>query len=94
MNKEELVKEAKKSCIDKTHYCIGGFGGNAYCEGYYDGAESREKQIQALGERCLQLQKDKGNLTDRINELEVTNKKISDECHKLVDSLAKSRMKM
>ena len=41
-----------------------------YCNGYFAGAESREKQIQALGERCLQLQKDKGNLTDRVKELE------------------------
>ena len=30
----------------------------------------REKQIAELGERCLQLQKDKGNLTDRVRELE------------------------
>ncbi len=48
MTKEELEKEAKRSCIDKTHYCIGGFGGNAYCEGYIDGAEPREKRIEEL----------------------------------------------
>ena len=44
-----------------------------------------------LGKRCLQLQKDKGNLTDRVKELEATNKKISNECHKLVDSLEKKQ---
>ena len=29
-----------------------------------------EKENKSLGERCLQLQKDKGNLTDRVNNLE------------------------
>ena len=30
----------------------------------------REKKIKSLGERCLQLQKDKGNLTDSVRDLE------------------------
>lgn len=38
--------------------------------GYLAGAEPREKEIKSLGKRCLQLQKDKGNLTDRVRELE------------------------
>ena len=100
MTKEELWKEAEewrsKNWIPYDFYdteC------NVYNEdikgdliiAYLAGAEPREKEIKSLGERCLQLQKDKGNLTDRINELEVTNKKISDECHKLVDSLEKKQ---
>jgi predicted nuclease with TOPRIM domain len=31
-----------------------------------------EKENKALGERCLQLQKDKGNLIDKVRELEMT----------------------
>ena len=41
-----------------------------YTQGYLAGAEPREKEIKSLGERCLQLQKDKGNLTDSVNNLE------------------------
>ncbi len=37
--------------------------------------EFREK-IKSLGERCLQLQKDKGNLTDRVRELEAQIEKM------------------
>lgn len=37
---------------------------------YISSAEPREKEIKSLGKRCLQLQKDKGNLTDRVRELE------------------------
>ena len=32
--------------------------------------EELEKENKALGERCLQLQKDKGNLIDRCKEFE------------------------
>lgn len=32
--------------------------------------ERLEKEIKSLGERCLQLQKDKGNLIDKVNDLE------------------------
>lgn len=79
MTKEELKKEAEEYARewlyhvkdlelyhkedDKPKYI-------RIKEAYLAGAEPREKQIQALGERCLQLQKDKGNLTDRVNELE------------------------
>lgn len=43
---------------------------NSFVEGYLASAKPREKEIKSLGERCLQLQKDKGNLTDRISDLE------------------------
>jgi hypothetical protein len=35
-----------------------------------------EKENKALGERCLQLQKDKGNLTDENNELKAQIEKM------------------
>ena len=58
MTKEEQLKqEAKKSCIDKTHYCIGGSGGDAYCEGYIDSAELREKRIEELEKENAELKK-------------------------------------
>lgn len=39
-------------------------------------ASEQEKEIATLGERCLQLQKDKGNLTDKVKELEVQIEKM------------------
>ena len=73
MNKEELKQEAEE-------YAIKSYGNDAFTQAhipqmiepvrmylkqaYLAGAEPREKQIQALGERCLQLQADKGRLTD------------------------------
>ena len=68
MTKEELEKEATAYALkwgDKTD------GTYACCrDGYLAGAEPREKEIKSLGERCLQLQKDKGNLTDSVRDLE------------------------
>ena len=45
--------------------------------------EGKRKQIQALGERRLQLQKDKGSLTDRVKELEaqIEKMKCCGNCH-------------
>ena len=43
--------------------------------------EGKRKQIQALGERCLQLQKDKGNFTDRVKELEAQIEKMKVCCN-------------
>ena len=37
-----------------------------------------ENEIAELGEHCLQLQKDKGNLTDRVKELEAQIEKLID----------------
>ncbi len=77
MTKEELEKEAEKSCIDKTHYCIGGFGGNAYCEGYIDSAEPREKRIAELEAQNKELQN--GNFVLTVNEIiEGKDKKIAE----------------
>lgn len=84
MTEEELEKEAEEiytktdkefmDCQDE---------GEIFNLGYLAGAEPREKQIQALGERCLQLQKDKGNLTDRVNEArEIIKLFLEERCNK------------
>ena len=86
MTKEELKQEAEKS-LDKR---LGTYAYirkqdcyTNYVDGYIDSAEPREKRIaklekkvKSLGERCLQLQKDKGNLTDRVKELEAQVEKM------------------
>ena len=68
MTKEELEKKATAYALkwgDKTD------GTYACCrDGYLAGAKTREKNVKSLGKRCLQLQKDKGNLTDRVSDLE------------------------
>lgn len=43
---------------------------------YICGRRKNEEQIAELGERCLQLQTDKGNLTDRVRELEAQIEKM------------------
>ena len=43
--------------------------------------ENLNKSVQALGERCLQLQKDKGELTDRVRELEAEVKEWKDKAN-------------
>ena len=35
-----------------------------------------ETKVKSLGEHCLQLQNDKGNLTDRVKELEAQIEKM------------------
>ena len=98
MNEEELKQEAEEKAfdyadvqdtstsewVDKEYIYIQIV--NAYEKGALDFAESREKQIAELGEHCLQLQKDKGNLTDRVIELEAENEQIknSDTLCKLI----------
>ena len=67
MNREELEKEAEEYYY-KTYPVTLNIGEEERKKEvtniFVKGAESREKQIQALGERCLQLQADKGRLTD------------------------------
>ena len=80
MTKEELKQEAEKyvkqnyceMCVmadDCKCGCIDCFTVRAYIAS----AEPREKEIKSLGERCLQLQKDKGELIDKVRELEKEN---------------------
>lgn len=75
MIKEELEKEAEEwlSITDnhlndeRTHF----LSESEYAEqAYLAGAEPREKQIQIDAEQIRALQKDKGNLTDRVTDLE------------------------
>ena len=40
-----------------------------------------QNQIKQLGERCLQLQKDKGNLIDENNELKAQIEKMKNWCN-------------
>ena len=75
MTKEELEKEARTECFMLTVNTIG-IDQRDVELAYVMGAEPREKEIKSLGERCLQLQKDKGNLTDRVKELEAQIDKI------------------
>ncbi len=63
MNKEELEKEADEY-VTRTN------NNDCTIEAYLAGAEPREKQIQALSKRCLQLQQDKGELIDEMRGLE------------------------
>ena len=69
MTKEELEKEARTECFMLTVNTIG-IDQRDVELAYVMGAEPREKEIKSLGERCLQLQKDKGNLTDSVRDLE------------------------
>jgi hypothetical protein len=81
MTKEELKQEAEKHADGIYHYKINvsdygedGIINYRYSdvkEAYLAGAEPREKQIAELGERCLQLQKDKGNLIDEVRKLKI-----------------------
>lgn len=73
MTKEELEKEAVKCMHEIKYWLRVPIKKKTEKDGISEILkliEPREKQIQALGERCLQLQKDKGNLTDRVKELE------------------------
>ena len=73
MTKDELQKEAYEWTEKNISIGISMYNPSIemYCgKAYIESAEPREKEIKSLGERCLQLQKDKGNLTDSVNNLE------------------------
>lgn len=42
----------------------------SFVQGYIAGAGAKRNQIKILGDRCNQLLKDKGELTDKVKELE------------------------
>ena len=68
MTKEELEKEAK----EYAEQCYGWTNNDLALDvakaTYITSTEQREKKIKSLGERCLQLQKDKGRLTDQLTK--------------------------
>ena len=71
MTKEELEKEAKQSYFDNTYEMLWDAEGDFdYTRGYLDSAEPREKQIQIDAEQIRALQKQNGELTDKVKELE------------------------
>jgi len=81
MTKEELEKEAEESAkqncsmpINWNEIDVAERAG--YVKGYIAGTESREKQIQIDAEQIIALQKDKGELTDRVTELEAQIEKM------------------
>ena len=65
MTKEELEKEAEEWVANeigkKDLRCV---------RAYIDSAEPREKQIQIDAEHIIALQKQNGELTDKVRELE------------------------
>ena len=78
MTKEELEKEAEEYA-DKHAFRVPYDGSNKFYddvdfkaskEGYVLGAEPREKQIQIDAEQIRALQKQNGELTDKVNDLE------------------------
>ncbi len=76
MTKEELEKEAEENSfrytLDKPWACeVERKQIMAHFEkGYLAGAEPREKQIQIDTEHIIALQKQNGELTDKVRELE------------------------
>lgn len=66
MTKEELKQEAKERADEYTNLRPFHIG---YEEGYFDGAEPREKQIQIDAEQIRVLQKQNGELTDKVEHL-------------------------
>ena len=85
MTKEELEKEANES-LDKR---LGTYAYirkqdcyRPYVDGYTDGAEPREKQIQVDAEQIRALQKQNGELTDKVKELEKENAELKERADK------------
>ena len=65
MTKEELKQEAEEKCV-----CTNEAMRIMYGIGYIDGAEPREKRIQIDAEQIRALQKQNGELNDKVKELE------------------------
>ncbi len=76
MTKEELEKEAEEYATENYEQCIYddviGWKTDyeARKQAYLAGAEPREKQIQIDAEQIRALQKQNGELTDKVRELE------------------------
>ena len=65
MTKEELEKEADKWLVNNLHSTE-----EDYKRAFLAGAEPREKQIEIDAEQIRALQKQNGELTDKVRELE------------------------
>lgn len=79
MTKDELQKEAYVWTEKNISVGISMYNPSIemYCgKAYKDGAEPREKQIEIDAKQIRALQKDKGELTDRVKELEAQIEKM------------------
>ena len=77
MTKEELKQEARQKALEWNGEKINGkynrppiANWSCYEKGYLAGAEPREKQIQIDAGQIRALQKQNGELTDKVKELE------------------------
>ena len=73
MTREELKKEAEEYALNQWE---GNLPWSVIQKAYYDGALPREKQIQIDAEQIRALQKQNGELTDRVKELETQIEKM------------------
>ena len=76
MTKEELEKEAIKYAVDYPTSYGKGYKHKDLRIAYLAGAEPREKQIQIDAEQIRALQKQNGELTDKVKELEAQIEKM------------------
>jgi hypothetical protein len=76
MTKEELKQEAKIYSYKLYHSKAWNPGEDMLVKAYLAGAEPREKQIQIDAEQIRALQKQNGELTDRVKELEAQIEKM------------------
>jgi hypothetical protein len=67
MTKEELEKEAEEWLCNNLHFA----SEEDFIKAMVDFAEPREKQIQIDAEHIIALQKQNGELTDKVKELEI-----------------------
>ena len=77
MTKEELEREAEEKYgeVDREFIACQDEG-EVFNIGYVLGAEPREKQIQIDAEQIRALQKQNGELTDKVKELEAQIEKM------------------
>lgn len=82
MTKEELKKEAIKYAVDYPTSYGKGYKHKDLRIAYLAGAEPREKQIQIDAEQIRALQKQNGELTDKVKELEaqIDKMKVCQNC--------------
>lgn len=78
MTKEELKQEAKIYSYKLYHSKAWNPGEDMLVKAYLAGAEPREKQIQIDAEQIRALQKQNGELTDKVAELEAQIEKLID----------------
>lgn len=70
MTKKELEKEAEEYALANRSMCVEGDNADLLKEVFLDVAEPREKQIQIDAEQIRALQKQNGELTDKVKGLE------------------------